>query len=190
MDFIVIDTETGGLDPNSASVLDLCAAVVEASEIGVKSKSIFSTKIKPNLPVNKKAAEVNGYNHKDWEDAPTSYEAMSAFLAWLNNVISENQWPKPIWTGSNPNFDIKFIKSELRYNDLFFPDHLFLYKTFDIGSLAMPLSWRGIIPGTGLQHIRKWCGLEGEQKHTAHGDVLDVIEIMKVFNHIFELAEF
>ena len=56
---LVVDTETGGLDPNTDSILSIGMVIMD-SETGELGPEYYTLINEPNLSANPKALEVNG----------------------------------------------------------------------------------------------------------------------------------
>jgi len=177
---VVVDTETGGLSPSNASITEIAAQVIEVYPGDLQLAETFETKCKPDRPVSPKAAEVNGYTPEAWADAPELPEALAEFTAWLDEVCKRVAPHNPMWTGCNPLFDLKFFKSDAERHGVTLPEGL-SYRMIDVQSLCLPLLLKGEIEGLGLRHLRAWAGCEGEQTHTAMGDVNDTCQVIGAF---------
>lgn len=181
---IVVDTETGGLEPDEASIIELAAQIViiRPGKI-VRAGEEFCTRMKPTLPVGEGAAKVNGYNEGEWHDAPTPEEALSLFDDWLVRYVPDLE-DKPTWSGCNPSFDLKFVRAEYQREKMYWPN-CFHYRTLDISSMCMPLFLLGQVEGVGLRHLRKWAKCDGEQKHRALEDVHDSVIVIQEYMRLF-----
>lgn len=174
---IVVDTETGGLDPKTACIIDLAAQVLHYMPgKGFMLGESFASRIKPDRDVHPKAAKVNGYNPIEWYGEPSGQEVLSRFKTWLEAVAREHE--KPMWGGANPYFDLKFFASDCARFEIPEP-HGLSHRILDVQSLALPLFLYGEVPTLGLRHLRQWAGCEGEQKHTALDDVLDTCQVIE-----------
>lgn len=173
---LVVDTETGGLDPAEACIISIAAQVLVIEKGSVEfAGNAFESKIKPDRQVGKVAARVNGYTPEAWADAPDCRTVLTAFRKWVEAVCKIHD--KPMWTGCNPLFDLKFYNSDRKRYDQAEP-HGLGYRVIDVQSMAIPLLFRGEVKSVSLSALRKWAGIEGEQTHTALGDVLDTCEVI------------
>lgn len=177
---IVVDTETGGLDPGEACIIELGAQVLEVSPGALDPGETFHTKIKPDKPVSEQAAKVNGYTLEAWADAPPAADALDRFRAWVEAVCKAYGKTPPMWAGCNPLFDLKFFKSDCRRAGVNTPEGL-SYRVIDVQSMCFPLLLRGEVSSLGLKNLRKWAGCDGEQKHTAEDDVFDTCQVIGAF---------
>jgi DNA polymerase III epsilon subunit-like protein len=113
-----------------------------------------------------------GFASANWMLAVPLPDAISGFLDfWRAN-------PKAAWIGQNPDFDLRFIRRDVRRCLFKMPVYPEVdYHTFDLASRILPLVLRDELPGVGLKHSRKWAGVPGEQTHRAMGDVQDAIAV-------------
>ena len=173
---LVVDTETGGLEPSEACIIEIAAQVLIVEPGNVDFGETFESRIKPDRPVHPKAAEVNGYMPDVWASAPEPAEVLAAFRQWVE-LQCKAQATKPMWCGCNPLFDLKFYNSDRKRHGQASPEGLH-YRVIDVQSMAFPLVLTGEIKSVALSKLRTWAGCEGEQSHTALGDVLDTCEVV------------
>ena len=172
---LVIDTETGGLEPADACIIEIAGQVLILDKGSIEFGSSFESKMLPDRPVAPQAAAVNGYTKAKWEEAPPAAPILKAFRQWVEEQCK--QFDKPMWTGCNPIFDLKFYKSDAKRHGQQTPDGL-SYRVIDVQSMAIPLLFAGEVESVSLSALRAWAGCEGEQTHTAMGDVLDTCEVI------------
>lgn len=101
------DVETTHLDPNIGEIIQI--AVV--TEDGSGKLKEWSTKIKPQLKLgtySAKALEINGYEEKEWDNAP--------FFSDIAHIIVDKLRWGPL-VAHNAGFDISFVENCLeRYS--------------------------------------------------------------------------
>ncbi|MBS7400982.1 MAG: hypothetical protein KIG16_00520 [Eubacteriales bacterium] len=95
-DYVVIDIETTGLDPQYDEIIELGALKVKN---GVVVGS-FSKLIKPKNPISEFITQLTGISNTMVENAPSIEEELPNYLKFINeqNIV-----------GHNVNFDINFI---------------------------------------------------------------------------------
>lgn len=172
---LVVDTETGGLDPAQACIVELAALVVVVDEDSLDVGERFYARIKPDRPVAPQAAAVNGYTPDAWRDAEEPAAAFARFRQWVEEQCKTHK--RPMWCGCNPLFDLKFYNSDRKRAGESAPEGL-SYRVIDVQSMAFPLLFRGEVRGLSLAKLRAWAGMPDEQKHTALDDVLDTAEVI------------
>jgi DNA polymerase III epsilon subunit-like protein len=101
---LVVDTETGGLDPARH-------ALVSIGAIHMESGAEFSMLIRPadGLELEDQAVKVHGLSAEHLEQHGVDEEvAMVAFASWLRVFGPQD------WMGANPDFDRGFIAAAFR----------------------------------------------------------------------------
>ena len=68
---------------------------------------------------------------------------------------------RPMWTGCNPLFDLKFYNSDRKRHDEAEPYGL-SYRVIDVQSVALPLLFAGEVDGLSLAKLRAWAGIDRE----------------------------
>ncbi len=81
--FVVYDTETTGLDPNSEFLTEIGAVVVEDGKI----TETFGTFVNPGKPIPPKIVELTGINDSMVADAPTPDEAIKQFAEFARGRV-------------------------------------------------------------------------------------------------------
>ena len=81
--FVVYDTETTGLDPNTEFLTEIGAVVVENGQI----TETFGTFVNPGKPIPPKIVELTGINDSMVADAPTPDEAVRMFAEFAKGRV-------------------------------------------------------------------------------------------------------
>lgn len=130
MYYLVLDTETTGLNPVNNQLVQLAGYVID-SEDGYRMIDSINTRIKllPGAQVDKKALEVN----------KLTTEKINSFSE-PNNLISDldrlrSKYGKLLPVGWNISFDINMIKSILTKLGASYDDY-FDYHSLDLCSVA------------------------------------------------------
>lgn len=95
-DYIVIDIETTGLDPDYCEIIELGALRISNGEI-VDS---FESLVKPDEPISSFIEELTGISNEMVAAAPSIDTAIRSFIKYLGDAIL---------IGHNVNFDINFL---------------------------------------------------------------------------------
>lgn len=172
---IVVDTETGGLDPAKACIIDIAAVVLVIEPGGIHADASCQFKIIPDHPVGAGAAAVNGYSAEAWADGYEPAVALNNFRLWIEKQCKA--YDRPMWAGCNPIFDLKFFNSDRKRHEIAEP-HGLHYRVIDVQSMALPLIFTGDVENVSLSSLREWAGMTDEQSHTAFGDALDTCEVI------------
>lgn len=184
---VVLDTETGGLNPFEHSVIEIaaCNAIINPNNHTVRTRDLpFHEKVLPDRPVDPQAAAVNGYTPELWtaDGARSMYDVSMSFLFWLDQVVGNDL----VWAGSNVlGFDLPFLREGIRRAHST-SRHLpskpkFSRRTLNTESLCFPLYVAGEIDHCGVEALRAWAGLPGKQTHAALQDVSDTIDVIRAY---------
>ena len=95
-DFVVIDLETTGLDPEYDEIIEFGAIKV----IDGKIDSTFSMLVKPSNIIRDYIAELTGISNDMVENSPAANEALPHFLEFVGSYVV---------VAHNANFDINFL---------------------------------------------------------------------------------
>lgn len=149
---IILDVETGGLDPAKNPLLSIGAVEYEnpANEIYIKVAPF------PGLEVTKEALEINGIDLETWGGIPLAH-AMQQFAEWANSV------PNKMLVGQNVSFDRDFIRANCERVGLKSP---FGYRTIDIHTLGYVALMRAGRPldKTSMDDIYEFLKMPKEPK--------------------------
>lgn len=95
-EYVVIDTETTGLDPSRDFLIEIAAIKVHNSEI----IDTFSSLINPGIPVDSYITKLTGITNEELQVAPAAGEVLFEYY----NFIGQD-----IVVGHNVHFDINFL---------------------------------------------------------------------------------
>lgn len=177
---LVIDTETGGLDPSRYSILSLGAVVWEGGALG-ETFEVFVAE--PDPAVEPEAMGVNGIDLA-WlkEHGAAPREAVGLFQLFVErNFGGEGRGGKIQLAGHNVSFDVGFLKRLYRLAGSGY-DEVFSHRLLDTASVINFLIVAGRLPPgrTGLGPALKHFGIEVEagRRHTALGDALATARLL------------
>ena len=184
MNYLFVDTETGGLDADSDSILSLGCAVaskdkiLKTLEIKIKEPCIL---ISGGLDVNK--IDLNEH----MKEALTPDEAVKKFLSFALETpdIYRNELGKIILFGHNVYFDIVFIKRLFSFTKYNFKD-TFSHRNLDTSSILKYLCFKNILKEdiSSLSSAIKYFGIKGGRRHEASGDA---VLTAKLFQELMKL---
>lgn len=188
-----IDTETTGLDPNRHEIIDV-AVVFDASVLrrvgspwtATLSReepdiAVWHTRVRPERigDAEPKALEVNGYNERDWEDAPTFAEIAPTLAKLLTRDGAD-----PVIVGHNVNFDRDFINAAFRRAGT---THKVSYHTVD----TVTLCYEHLVPCglefLSLDNVRRFMGIPTFGSHAA---LKDAVDARQVYNRLIRSSVF
>ena len=168
MKFVIIDTETTGLDPDKHEVIEFGAVVlidhkvVEKLEIKIQPRAIYTA--------DPEAMRVNGYNEYKWRFALSQQDA--ARMIWT--FIERHR--DGVTVGHNLNFDRKFLEAFGRSNGI---DIRLTSPYLDTRDLC-----RAVLAQYGLSSMRldavcEFLGWRRRDAHTALSDCEDCARLLQ-----------
>lgn len=170
---LVIDTETGGVDPLTHSLLSLAGVVWED---GVGIAEIALDVLEDPLVVTGRAMEINridlGAHAKSALPSPTAARALRSFVEQHFSRELRDGGKVPI-AGHNVGFDIGFLKRLGRVSGVELED-IFSHRTLDTAGIVRFLALAQVLPlsDAGSSEAFDYFGIsipEGD-RHTALGD--------------------
>jgi len=177
---VFLDTETTGLDPSKDQIVSF--ALRTWSLLEGKGPEVAAL-VLPSVPVPPQVAAINHYDEGAWRQL-----GAQPFCAVHADMIRELLQDKCIVAGSNPRFDVDFLRWEFWRIGCAFPK--ISHRMIDTGAMSAPLLVIGHIKGTGLDSLRDYFGINGNgHAHTASGDVLDSIEVFEALLQAFLVKE-
>lgn len=103
-EFIVVDTETTGLDSVEDRIIELCALKYKDGEV----IDTFETLIDPEIVIQPHITKINNITNEMVKGKPVIEEVMPKFLEFIGDM--------PL-AAHNAKFDVKFINANLVYLD-------------------------------------------------------------------------
>lgn len=192
--FLIIDTETGGLDADKHSLLSI-AGVMWNPEVG--SKEIFSFYVRePTLNISQESININRINLNDVINTGlTPDQAIIRIQHNIKKYFEEKGmsfaagFPLITLAGHNIAFDISFLKRLFRLASKAWEyDSMFTHRTLDTCSIMRFLQLSGKIPGTkaSSDELFKVCNINIPQneRHTALGDAKATAQALECLCHL------
>lgn len=170
---LVIDTETGGLDPSIHSILSVGAIVWEDGKLG-DSFEVYV--LEPNLQVDNKAMEVNRISlpwlHQHGLNPADAVMQLVDFIGRNFKEQHDRKVPVPI-VGHNVNFDVGFLKRLFNLADQDYGD-VFSHRVLDTAGILRFLSIAGKLPlqeaGSTAAFDYFHIDINSSERHTALAD--------------------
>ena len=153
LEALVIDSETTGLDPAKARIVEIAAVRLVAGAI--EDAASIRALINPGEPIPKVASQIHGI-----DDAAVS-SAPSFAQAWPQ--LSQ-QLAAPVWIGHTIGFDLAVLKRECASAGI---------QWQPPRTLCTRLLSQAVAPNLGgysLEHLAAWLGVELSGRHSALGD--------------------
>lgn len=186
MKLVVIDTETGGLNPVDYSILTLGACVWENGHI---TGSPFHMYIHEDvMATSPEALRINGITSEQMRSGKTPSFVVTAFEQWLRDQGVQG---KPTLGGHNiAGFDMGFLKRLYRLAIKKMP---FDYHVVDTMSLAFALRLIGKlnVPNVKLDTLSDYFGVRVREGGVAgaHRSDEDAIATAKVLTGLLRLID-
>jgi len=178
---LVVDTETGGADPNRHSILSLAAVVWENGEIRGEVEILVA---EGDLVVTARALEINRIDlvaHAREAVAPR--EALSLLLDFVAKHYRRelDEGEQVTLAGHNVGFDLGFLKRLCRLAGAEFPS-VFSHRVLDTASVLRFLSLTELLPGKTVSSDGAFeyfgIAIEAETRHSALGDARATAQLL------------
>jgi len=163
--YLILDTETGGLNPKENPVLEIAATVYD--EDG-NSRDHYHATYDPYLPMDCKALAINNIMQR--RNPCNNKDEIENFIRWSTVVY---QRYNPTLVGQNLKFDLDFIDSFTEHYGYKGWSKMWNYHILDTSQIAFILREAGIIQTDkfNLVALAKVYGVENLAAHTAEADV-------------------
>ncbi len=175
---VVVDVETGGLNPKTDALLEIAAVTLQMDEAGyLTRKATYSAHIEAaaGLKINPESMKVNGIKlDNPFRFAVSEQQALSTIFNEIRREVRENGCTRAILVGHNAHFDLAFLNAAIERTQIKkSPFHPF--SGFDTVSLA------GLAYGqTVLAKAAVAAGLEWHSGE-AHSAVYDTEKTADLF---------
>ena len=159
LDAIVLDTETTGLDPARARIVEIGAVKLRNGKIHEES---YRRLVRPDQPIPAAAAAIHGIDDGAVADAPSFAEIWPELSAVIEGAIV---------IGHTLGFDLAVLKGECARAGLLWVRP----RTLDTRLLAEVAA--PDLAGFSLDEIAAWLGVEVTSRHSAPADALATAKI-------------
>lgn len=180
---LFIDTETGGLNPETHSMLSLAMVIWEDMEIIDSRELLINDGI---LSVTEEALSINKIDiekHKQSAISPT--QAIEKILLFIRKHFQQHG--KITLAGHNVHFDANFLRSFFSRNNINF-DEFFSHRIIDTSSILYYLYLSGHIKQKAISSDEAFelFRIKVEGRHTAIGDAMATA---KLFTRLLSLIK-
>jgi DNA polymerase III epsilon subunit-like protein len=170
MKLLVIDTETGGLNPQQHALLELAAQVVVVRGGSVSRGPSFVAKIWPDRPVLAEAARVNGFSHARWAESKSLMTSIGLFDEFVQRYGAQ-----AMLCGHNIAFDAAFLREAYAVCEREYP---FSHRMLCTQSLSGLDLLGGRVTSTSLAAMTAHYGIENKSAHSAWSDCDATVELL------------
>jgi len=179
---VIVDLETGGLDPSKDAILEVAACRYFPTHKGLKP-DYWHKYYLPNGRVTKGALRINDLTVSKLRanGADSSFDGdIEKFLDWCAEPFDGE---KILWAGHNVHFDVSFLRCCAARNGVAFPGSYNAYV--DSGSLFATF-YLGCATKSLLTLAD--CAFKHRPTHGAMDDVFACREAINMFMNTLELA--
>jgi DNA polymerase-3 subunit epsilon/CBS domain-containing protein len=162
LDAVVIDTETTGLDPAKARLLEIGAVKLHAGRID--ERAVYRSLIHPGEPIPPAITAIHGIDDARVKDAPVFAQAWPQFQKFAGASVV---------IGHTVGFDLAILKRECDRAGLAFTRP----RTLDTRLLAQVVE--PDLAGYTLESLSAWLGVEMAERHSALGDAITSARIFR-----------
>ena len=160
LDAVVLDTETTGLDPASARIVEIGAVRLVGGRI--KSGDSFHRLVRPDEPIPPTASAIHQIDDAKVANASRFAEIWPQLRDYIGGSVV---------VGHTLGFDLAVLKHECARSGLAFNQP----RTLDTRLLAQVAEPH--LAGYTLESLAAWLGVELTQRHSALGDALTTANI-------------
>ena len=163
LDAVVIDTETTGLDPRKARLVEIGAVRLASGRI--EPGDTFRSLVQPNEPVSPKAVAVHGIDAGKLAGAPV----FSEIWPKLSEFVGGNS----VLIGHTLGFDLAILQRECARANIAWERP----RALDTQLLAQVIEPN--LGGYSLEQLVSWLGVEMTDRHSALGDALTTARVFR-----------
>lgn len=153
LDAVVIDTETTGLDPGKARIVEVAAVRIARGRLA--GDGSFRRLVNPGAPIPPEATQIHGIDEKAVAGAPMFADVWPEFSRYIGNAVV---------IGHSIGFDLAVIKRECERAGIAWARP----RTLDTRLLAEAVQPN--LAGYSLEELAQWLGVDVTERHSALGD--------------------
>ncbi len=164
-DYVIVDTETTGFDPNRDRLLEISAIKIRSGEI----VDTFSSLVKPDIEIPDHISKLTGIDDTLVMDAPE----IDTVIPIVAGFIGED-----LIVGHNVAFDLNFLTT--------WSYHItgkWLMNDY-VDTMCVARSYHLPVEHYKLQYLKEYFGIEQEEAHRALADCYTTFELIKKLNEL------
>ncbi len=162
LDAVVIDTETTGLDPAKARLIEIGAVKLRAGKLD--ERAVYRSLIQPGEPIPPEATAIHGIDAARVQGAPDFAQVWEEFRKFAGAGVL---------IGHAIGFDLAVLKRECERAGLVFTRP----STLDTRLLAQIAEPE--LAGYTIEIISAWLNVAASERHTALGDAMTTARIFQ-----------
>ena len=172
----VFDTETSGLNPDKHEILEvgLLSFVLDQDGNSYTLKE-YERRVKPErlYLASPKALEINGYNDKDWADAPSFKEVVEE----MRPIIEKSD----IFLGQNMLFAMRFLDEGCKQHNIVCPEFPAYIDTKEMADKLVRADW---LKRSGMDYLVEHYNINVSGR--AHTALVDCWRTFKVWERLMK----
>jgi DNA polymerase-3 subunit epsilon/CBS domain-containing protein len=161
LDAVVIDTETTGLDPRHARIVEIAAVPLVGGRLGAES---FRSLVQPGEPIPPSASAIHGIDDAAVAAAPRFAQMWPDFLKAADGAVV---------IGHTIGFDLAVIARECKRAGLSWTPRYTL-DTRLLAAIVAPA-----LADHTIETLASWLGVKVEDRHSALGDAAATANIFR-----------
>jgi DNA polymerase-3 subunit epsilon len=161
-DFVVVDVETTGWEPEAARITEIAAVRVSGGRV----RQVFSSLVNPGCPVPEPVAALTGITDALVAGAPAIADVLPGFLAFAGGAVL---------TAHNAPFDVGFISAACQACGLAWPG----FTVLDTVAIARVMLSPGEVPDCKLATLASYFGTAVPPRHRALADALATADVLE-----------
>jgi DNA polymerase-3 subunit epsilon/CBS domain-containing protein len=162
LDAVVIDTETTGLDPRKARLIEIGAVRIVSGRI--EAAQSFRRLVNPGDPIPRETTAIHGIDAAAVADAPVFAQVWTEVSDFLGSSVV---------IGHTIGFDLAVLQRECERAGVRWQRP----RTLDTQHLAQVVEPR--LGGYSLEQLAQWLGVDVSNRHSALGDALTTARIFE-----------
>jgi len=160
IDAAAIDTETTGLDPRNARIIQIAAIKLRGHQI--RGDAVFDRLVNPGIPIPARSTQIHNIADADVRDAATFDKVFPEFLRFIGSSVL---------IGHNIDFDYNVIAEEAARLRLDWSPPAAL----DVRMLAQIAAPN--LASYSLDALCDWLGVENSKRHNAFHDAMAAAQV-------------
>src|SRR5262245_39667003 len=160
LDAVVIDTETTGLDPAEARIVEIAAIRIVVGRLS--ADEIFQSLVSPGVSIPATATAIHHIDDAKVAEAPSFAKVWPALVDFIGEAVV---------IGHNIGFDLAVLERECRRAGLAYRQP----RALDTRLLAEIIE--PTFAAYTIESLATWLGVRGGERHSARGDAATTARI-------------